>query len=243
MRKGCLSIEELAAAASWAPGDPRRRHLDGCTRCQSLLLCLDGFLSPADTPPGSDPVAARDCLVTDFRDEKPIGIPTRRHMPGTPQRDGKRGHARGLLLSLLRPAWRPILALAVLLVVVIELPRMLERPAERARIVLRDGGDQPDARTIRTRPPFSGDEAGSSTVILSWHPVAGIESYRVAFFNTDFQEIAWRQAGADTVMTLLHFDLPVPFEQWGHLFWQVTGWRGQDPVAQSNMTTLDLPEE
>jgi hypothetical protein len=238
VRRDCLSIEELAAGASWPADDPRRGHLESCTRCRSLLLSLEEFLSPTDMPPGADPEAARRKLVTDFRDTAPakgaaVDAPTAE----------PRERAGGFIASLFRPAWKPALALAVLLVVAIELPRRFERSVETDRIILRDGGAPPDARAIRTRLPRSGAEAGASLVQLSWHGMADSLSYRVTFFDAEFQEIAQREAGMDTVMTLRPGDLPVPWERWGLLFWQVTGWRGGDPIARSLMASLDFSGE
>jgi len=228
--KECLSTDQLAAAESWSANDARRRHLDSCTRCQSLLLSLDAFMDPPDVPEGTDLEDMRARLTTDFRN----GI--WQAAPAETEPVSKR-HT----FSLFRPIWRPALGLAAILALAFGLPRVLNTPSHQQGYILRSD-TEPDPHTIITLPPIYTETDGVRTVDLRWRLARDVESYRVLLYDSDFQEIARQETGSDTVLVLTPDTVPISPEFWDQLFWRVYGQQAGDEVARSSMNCLDLPD-
>lgn len=231
MSKECLPIAELAAAGSWSRDDPRRRHLDSCTRCQSLLLSLEAFLHPLDVPDGTDLDDMRARLSTDFRGGF---VKTGREQP---ESSGDHG-----IFSLFQPIRRPALALAAVLVLALGLPRIIGSLGHHLQIVLRSD-TEPDSTTIVALPPVSGEADSTGALLLSWHPTPNVDSYRVVLYDGQFQEVDRFATGGDTVLVLLPHSLPTTVGPWDEVFWRVYGFRAGDEVTRSRMQTLEAPDK
>ncbi len=50
MNKACIPVSEIGLAAAAPPDDPRRRHLETCSRCRALSREYQSFMNPAPLP-------------------------------------------------------------------------------------------------------------------------------------------------------------------------------------------------
>ncbi len=238
MIEGCIPISELAEQDSWPPDDSRHSHLESCPRCQSLLLSYTTFTAPPDIPVGADVDDARARLSTSFCDKK-----TENSAPALESKQQPTTTRASLFDTifdfLLRPPVRFAMGGAVIILLVIGLPRLFDEPRfDPDTRILRDSEPPAGSRSITTAPPVR----ASDGVLLTWRPAAEVDSYQVLFFDSGFTEIASFNAGLDTMLTLTLDGLSVPNDEWSTVFWRVSGRRGADEVVHSQMMSLDLLE-
>jgi len=161
-----LDPDQLAGAATRAPDDPVRRHLDGCARCQARVLSFQRFEADPDDVPAEDRAEARARLHSALRAE--MGLAPRAARTAQALRPG-------FFWTFLRPALAAVLVVAAGAWLLAGPTPWREHPD-----TMRDSGGRP---ALDVLPVVVED--GQMTV--RWKPVAGADEYRVTFFTADLQ--------------------------------------------------------
>mgnify|MGYP001596573796 CR=1 FL=1 len=218
--------------------DPRRRHVDSCPRCRSLVLAHGLFQEPPqddEAERAADQVAAR---LDAFREDmiSPAAARTTSGSAAGPplarSADGRPSWWRRLFAAPFRPAWA-LAAVAVVSVIAVVGIRQSRRPEE---ILVR--GTLNRAMGL-VAPEILADGA----VRLVWRAAAEpVDGYELVLFSPRFETLARIPTGPDTSLTLAIERFPAPYRAGELLFYRVDALVGRDVVAQSQTGSLQKPQ-
>lgn len=213
MTDKCPSIEILTEVAGLPPGDPRRAHLDDCPRCQARAADYLDFMAGGTAVPPDRLDAAMGSLKAALDAEihpNVTALPPRRPF-------------------LARPVVRGVLALAALLLIVIALSDLWERP-RRDEIRLRAPEDEHAAAGLTLNPA---EFLATGGVRLSWtaHPAA--DDYELLLLAPDLTLLETLTTAGETEM-LVEAQVLERLLDSGRLFvWRVRALAGGDPLTES----------
>ena len=237
---GCPDEGTLGEILELPPHDPRRRHVDGCPRCRSLVLAHGSFLDPpedVEAGQAAEQVSARlDAFRVDLIGgaSHPAGTRTRISQPSVgarPERVRPQAWWQGIFSPALRPAWA-LVAVAVISAISFVGVRQGRQPGET---VVRGTVD----RAMGLGAP---EMLESGAVRLSWRPAAEpVDGYELVLLSPQLETIARFEGGRDTSITLPAAALPEPFRSGAVLFYRVDARVGGDVVAQSETGSLQKP--
>lgn len=222
MTDSCPAIERLVEIAELPPGDPRRRHLEDCPRCQARLADYGDFMAGAAEVPAEHFDDAMAHLERALAEEIHPDVKPFRPAPGRP--------------FLNRPAVRGALALAAVLLLAISLNGLWTRP------------DPPDIRLRapegagpgRTFEPGSARRLPGGDLSLSWQSYPGAEDYVVRILGADLSPRAELPAGADTSLRLAATRLRELLGDETLFAWQVLARSGGDTLARTAVVAQEL---
>lgn len=168
-----IEPEGLGVVLDAPQSDARRRHLNGCTRCEMLIEAYREFLEEPKEP---------DAAVEALKRSLVVAIEAR--SAGTP------GLLASLRSGLARLLSQPIPAIAMLALI------------GGAVIILRQLMPESREVHLRQRPPsHAGGAAGNvelappvhqpdGSIELSWNPVPGADSYEIRIYSGSLDEVA-----------------------------------------------------
>lgn len=197
----CIRPDDLDDVLALAEHDPRRRHLETCPRCRSLVDAY-ALYGAEDAPRevGATQLADADrrlsqALAREIGATAPSRVPAERRSDSWLER---------LFQPALRPAWG-LAAVALVLVTVSLWPRTAGREGE---ITLRqDGGSSTEFAIEHAR----GD---GERIRVAWSAQPGADAYRLRFYSADLVEVSRLEAGPVREVSLARDSL---------------GWVPQDP--------------
>ena len=235
MSGSCVPVEELGRVARLPAGHPERRHLDDCTRCQTLLVMLKAFETQSDRPEDAGFEAAdpqlRATIEGLLREElaraesPPVRDPYVRR-PAT--------NRTGLWPRLARP--RLALAFAALIAVSgagVVLWRLHEPPT-----AMRAVPSQLPGGTVFASEPAVQVVGG---VELRWGEVPGATGYRVVFLDSTLHELARLEPADERAVRLMSNALPAGLVHGATVGWQVEALAGNDRLARTRTRALRVP--
>lgn len=223
MTDRCFGPEDLDDLLALADDDPRRRHLDGCPACRSLLASYRKYLDPGDLPSDARKDEAELALLS-FIDERILG-----EEPAVDSGEHASFSLRRLLDSLRGPALAPALILIVALAVVTILwsTRDAMRPERRSGIV-RDLPMEENASGALN--PVA--ELREGTVELAWQAVEDADGYRIQILSVDLSTVREIDAGDALVASL------EPAGDGEPRFWRVIALKHGSEIARSTLISL-----
>ncbi len=231
MSEHCPAIEELETLLALPADDPRRRHVDDCSRCRSLADMLTEFAShpaaPAEAGFAAVDARLRDTIaeltgVTEREDVAVAASPFREVRPAS--------RAPRWSFGALRPAF----AFAAVLVVATAGVALWR--ANSPGPVMRDAsGTAAAAFTASVSPQLDG------ALRIVWTPAEGADGYRVLFLDPSLREIARLDAISASEVTLRAEALPPGLTHGVEVAWQVEALAGTDRVAVTDARTLRVP--
>jgi hypothetical protein len=187
----CQTWEALAAVGELAADDPRRIHVAGCPRCRARLSAYRAFMAgdlpAAEHGPASDLTAARTHLDTALA----------REIYAADDRPAGRANDAGRRGRFVATVWRPALALAAILVVMVGLRAndvSLELPPTMpgTEPIMR-GAVEPDesALAVSIVPGTAAD-----TWTLTWRTPEPADGSSVVLYDSGLAEVTRFDAGA-----------------------------------------------
>ena len=166
MKRECIEIDEMLEVLELPDDHPRRRHLETCPRCSARLVSLKSFLDISEVPAEAD-LEDADRRLSEAVEERIVctSLP-REDLPAVQK---PRPSALALVLDYFRrQPLRPILAAAVVAVVVLSVRMAVHTPEElsgprtlRGETVA--GDTHPALEAPRLLP--------GGELLLSWRPV------------------------------------------------------------------------
>jgi hypothetical protein len=176
-----LEAEELRDVLDAPESDARRRHLNGCTRCQVLIEAYQGFLEEPKEP---DPAAEA------LRRSLQAAIDARSDFSAESRADRRVPAGRSLRSVIARLLSQPIPALATLALIggvaIIYLQLMPESREGRLR-QRAPSHARGTAGNVELAPPVHRPDG---SIELSWNPVAGADSYEIRIYSGSLDEVA-----------------------------------------------------
>jgi len=231
----CVPVEELGRIAVLPEGHPERCHLDGCARCQALLVMLRSFETPAGHPEGAGFEAADPRLRATIEELVCEGHERTETSPARAERVRAPAGGRGWRWpGLARPrlAWA-FAALVVVSGASVTLWRVTAPPVE-----MRATPSAPWSGTPFVSEPARPVEGGME---LRWDAVPGATGYRVVFFDPTLRELARLEPTSATTMQLRADSLPAGLARGVVVGWQVEALAGNDPLARTATRALRVP--
>lgn len=184
MKDGCLKPDEIAIAQLAPADDPRRRHLESCSRCGALAASLDLFRREKDLPDGAD-LEDADRRLADFLEREIVREPQKKSVPGMSL---ERKHRR-------RSSMPMVWAAAAVLAVAVGLPLFFSGDTEPpGDILLRDGSGFGPAGWSIHEPVVLADGG----MRLAWDAVEGATGYDIQLLDGRQQEAGTLDAGSAT---------------------------------------------
>jgi hypothetical protein len=223
MNRSCFRVEELEAISALPSGDPGLGHLGECPRCRALLAAYREFVEPSVVPPPENLADARARLSA------ALGRETREETP-------KRSFTWSLK-PMMQPAWRPALAVVGMLTIVLLLTRHEPFRRESHGITVRGVGTE-SAAPLVLGPVATAPGGG---IRLSWQRLEGADSYEVALFTAELEEIARVAAGAAAEVILDARAIPDSLRAGTSIVCRILARRGGDEIARSKAQSLVLP--
>ena len=220
----CILPEQIEEILGIPSDDERRKEVEQCPRCRSLLRQYRAFSTI--TIDDMDEAAEVRPRLHRFLDER-----IRR---GSEEAVDRESSLWARLAAVIRS--RPALAAAAVVAAVILIVTLVPwQGADKGGIVLR--GDE-DAIAAFELPPA--DLSAPGHVSLHWRPVAGAEFYRVVIYDASFNEMFSRIV-TDTALTLPTSELSRVWETASTLQWEVEALRHGDVVNRSKTGLLQEP--
>lgn len=219
MDQKCIDIENLAEILELPDDDPRRRHLEECPRCSSILLSFQAFLE-AEKVPGSDPVDA-ETRLGEF-----IKASIDKQSPGTSERvvvEERPGFLSEFLQGLFR---RPVWVTAALLIVAAGM--LWWKPWVEDPLVLRGTIPAETKSPLELAAPQALDDG---SLLLSWSPFDSVDIYEVRLYDESLSELA--RFGPLTETTLVLTRSMLPEDAPSAMLWRVVALDEGDEVAAS----------
>ncbi len=243
----CVRVEELGDLLELPADDPRRRHVEGCPRCRTLLASYARFLTPGTPPAGARLEQAEVRLTQVLRGALHGSSAAPAGPPASPDRAPARAQGRPGFWEQLRelanaPALRPAWAAVAILVVASVAFSLLDiRGPGRREPVLRGGA--PPARTQAVAKPglLPVAPASGGALRLGWTRVPGAEDYEVRLYSADLAQLAALGPTADTTLVLRPQALPARPRPGETVLWRVYARRGGDEIAYSPVGMLRVP--
>jgi hypothetical protein len=205
----CIDVQEIGAVLELPADDPRRRHVEMCPRCRSLVASYTSFVEaePAD---GSDLERVRGMLDARIR-------------AGASRWKPSRSSVRAFWWQL----WlRPLPLLAAGLVVVSAAVYWTSRQPEQSS--LRE--TTPQSRTFALSPA---EVAADGSIHLSWSAMTGADQYQVRIYGPDFGEIYRAPNTTETALNVDRAVLPANLPATLDLTWRVFALSQGDVIATS----------
>jgi hypothetical protein len=237
---GCPDEGTLGEILELPPDDPRRRHVDACPRCRSLVLAHGSFLDPPEDVEAGQAAEQVSARLDAFRADliggasHPAGTRTRISRPSVGARAGRarpRAWWQRIFSPALRPAWA-LAAVAVISAIAFVGVRQGRQPGET---LVRGAVDR--AMGLGAPQMLEG-----GAVRLSWRPAAEpVDGYELVLLSAQLETIARFEAGRDTTLTLPAAALPEAFRSGELLLYRVDARVGRDVVAQSETGSLQKP--
>ncbi len=226
MSDACFRTDELEVIAALPRDDRRLLHLEDCPRCRALLSTYREFVEPATIPDVAD---VADVAAANAR----LSAALRQEIGGG---DSDTRVAR-FLGVLLRPAWRPALVIAGVLIVLLLVPD---------RSGLRDDGDSITTRRIGVDETASlelrpVEILSDGRIRLSWGGSSEAEAYRVVIYSMSLEEMARFDAETAREIVFEPAEVLDPWRIGEPLLWRVVGFRGGDEVVRSRPHSITLP--
>ncbi len=219
----CIEPESIEKVLRLPPDSPRRRHLEECPRCSSMLLLYRNFMAGEEVS-GSDPIDADARLEAFMRNAMNAGTDA----------GGVKDRSRLARLAYTLASGPALAAAASVLIIAAVLwwsPWSSQEP------VLRGGGEGPPAsRPVSLLAPQTLEDGA---VMLSWRSLEGADEYLVRLRNSGLEEIASFGPSPDTVLVLRRSMLPE--ETKAEVFWRVIALTGGDETGRSAPASIDLP--
>jgi hypothetical protein len=216
----CIRADDLDDVLALAERDPRRRHLETCPRCRSLVDAY-ALYRAADNAPHE----AGAAQLTDA-DRRLTQALEREIAPAAPVRAERRRDSwfERLFQPAMRPAWG-LAAVALVLVTVSLWPRTAGREGE---ITLRQDGGTTTAFTIE------GARANGERIVVAWSEQPGAEAYRLRFYSADLVEVGRLDVGPVREVSLARDSLGfVPQDPLRPLLVRVFALSGGDEIGAS----------
>ena len=227
MNSDCPRIEDLAGIAELGPGDPRRRHLDGCPRCQARLAGYQEFMRGAGECDQDQLDAAVDLLGAKL-DREILG----RHEDAAPERGRS-------IFSFQSPYVRGALALAACVLLFFALFGLRDRTERDGRapgdILLRSGETTPPEGSILLDEPRYPADGG---VELSWRPLPDADMYVVKILNAELDQVADVPAGSAGSLVLESARLHELVSGAGAYAWIVIALSEGEEIARSRASSF-----
>lgn len=244
MSHTCLRTEELPDLLERPDDDSRRREVERCARCRSLLASYREFTHPSAPPVGADPAgadvrlaAALDAEIfggTDGTPERWEPSPAAARPPRTAPRPDRGSFFRRMWQPVLRPAWGAAVVLLALWGV-----RSTGWLESRGRTGTELRAVEADAdRAVRLLVPVT---EASGDLRLGWTPVSEADRYDVVIHGTGYVEQLRLDAGGGSTVLLAaeaQARLAGAHEQ---LYWRVIAYHRGDPIAESAIEPLAGP--
>jgi hypothetical protein len=221
----CVDVEHIGNVIEYPDDHPVRLHVATCPRCRTLVENYRAFMR-AETTADAGLDRARVEL------DAAIGGLGRRALPGSTRVDPgvkRMSWVRGLL----RPM--PAMAAAVVIVAVAAVvftrgDRAVETPVLRA-----EGGADSAWRT--NEPALRRD----GSIVLSWAPVPGADSYRVRVYDDALETLATLGPTTEVSLVLDRASLPAGLADNADLTWRVIALRAGAEAAVSDPRSVRLP--
>lgn len=224
----CVAIDELARVAALPEGDPERRHLDTCDRCQARLAMLCRFESPGDPPAAAGVERAHPHLVAT------IERLSRGEVPAHSERRARPPAGRILRVRHLVPALGWVVAAGLLVVAGI----VLLRPQGSHGLMRGESGVSPGMRSGFASHPATAVDGRMS---LSWDPMPGADRYQVVFFDGALREIGRLAPTTATGIAVSPDSLPGPPARGSVIGWEVEALARGDRIARTATRSLRIP--
>ncbi len=186
MKQDCIPIERFEEILALPPRDPMRLHLDDCPRCRARMTAFRAFLDPEPIPEGARVDDARRVLTAVIAREASRSV-----------RQGQSKGRLGFFDWFTGAAWRPALAMAVLLIAALIGGRIVTDDGGVRQPVLRGGSE-----SSAPAPPAA-SYLSDGSLHLRWQPMEGAESYRVVFYALDLAQTGSLaiDGGTETIVT------------------------------------------
>ncbi|MCP5071426.1 MAG: hypothetical protein GY946_33105 [bacterium] len=221
MTDHCPTLDILIDIDQLSKRNPGRAHLDDCPRCLARLADYRDFINGgAEVPAGALESAMRGleaALAVEIDpDVKPFPTPSRPF--------------------LMRPVVRGALALAAILLAIVALNGLWQRPATE-KIRLR----APDPETVgMVIELFPGQHSGTGGIELSWTAFPDADDYELVLLAPDLSLITTLNSEGRTSLSLDAARMEALFGNQRVLAWRVRALSGGDPIGESASSSLDL---
>lgn len=226
MTEKCIDIENIAEVLDLPVDDLRRRHLEECPRCSSILHSFQAFLK-AEGVPGSDPADAEmrlsEFIISNFEKtstDPSMAVP----VPGRP------GFLAEFLHGLFR---RPVWVVAVLVIVAAGM--LWWQPWIQDQPVLRSTTPAETGIPLDLAPPQALEDG---SLRLAWQPFDGADSYEVRLYDGDLSELTRIGPLTKTTMVLTRSMLPAGVP--AAMLWRVVALDEGDKIAASKLAPLEF---
>jgi hypothetical protein len=225
----CIRPDDLDDVLALAEHDPRRRHLETCPACRSLIdaYALYGAAEAAPHEVSAAQLADADRRLAQAleREIGPAAATSR-----APVRERRESWLERLFQPTLRPAWG-LAAVAVVLVAVSLWPRTTGRDGE---ITLRqDGGASTEFAIEHAR-------ADGERILVAWSAQPDAEAYRLRFYSADLTEVGRLDAGPAREVSLPRDSLGwVPQDPSRPLLVRVFALSGGDEIGASAAVPIE----
>jgi hypothetical protein len=221
MTDQCPAIEVLIDIDELPIGDPGRAHLDDCPRCQARLADYRDFMDGGAEVPADELETAMNRLeaalaVEIHPDVKPF-----------------RAASRPLLM---RPAVRGALALAALLLIVIAVNGLWQRPRNE-KIRLRAPETESVGAVLELLPP---ERLATGGLKLSWSTFPDADDYELLLMAPDLSVLTTLTSDGQTQVTLTTDRLEALFADERIFAWRVRALAGGDPIGDSEPASCRL---
>ena len=188
MTEKCIDIEKIAEILALPDDDPRRRHLEECPRCSSILLSFQAFLE-AEGVPGSDAADAEARLSAFIRANIEKATPDTSMTQPAPERPG---FLSEFIQGLFR---RPVWVAAVLVIVAAGM--LWWQPWVQDQPVLRGTTPAGTGSPLDLKVPQVLEDG---SLRLAWIPLDGADAYEVRLYDEGLSEIARFQLDVPDVL-------------------------------------------
>ncbi len=221
MSDQCPTLEALIDIDQLPMGDPGRAHLDNCPRCLARLADYRDFIDGGAEVPAGELETAMSSLeaalaVEIHPDVKPFQAASRP--------------------LLTRPVVRGALALAALLLVIVALNGLWQRPSTE-KIRLRAPDTVADGNVIKLLPIVHSEAGG---IELSWTAVPDADDYELLLMAPDLNVIATLKSEGRTNLSLDADRLEALLGDKRVLAWRVRALSGGDPISESTSSSCSL---
>lgn len=238
MNESCIQIDDLARVVALPEGDPGRRHLDNCSRCQSLADMLREFAVSEERPAEAGLEQVDDRQITTISDITAV--------PVTPAAIAKPSHPRESAPAPVpsparrRRLWfeftgRQLVGAAMALLVVNTVGMVIWRaktPAKPELTFPSSGAPGFFTQSVEEMP---------GVVVLKWSKVRRATAYRVIFRDPSLRVLGGLAPTGTTYFRLESWTLPTGLKHGRTVGWEVEALAGNDLLMVSSTRALRVP--